>query len=477
MTQTGPTSSPPPRGLGGLVAHWARVRAGVRAIASQDLPSAELAFPDGGDLAHERAFGHDYFLSRSPDHVEHVFVAGHDRYRKSVHYRLLAAVTGQGLLTNEGEPWAQQRRLMQPVFTKRHLDQLVPLMTAATEEFLDGWPPSSPGSVDVAAAMTELTLDVVGRALFGASLGDEVDRLRPAVAVGLNAALAAARLQLMFPVPRWFVDGVARAVARAPLLPPPLSRIHRVMRTIDSVVTEVIDRRISAGRDEDDLLGLLLAARDDEGRPMPRGQVRDEVVTLMLAGHETTANGLSWLWYLLARHPEARQRLHEEVDLVLAGRTPTAEDLDRLSWTTACFQEALRLFPPAWVLEREACADDELDGVPVRAGATIIFPVHLLHRDERWWPRPDRFDPERFLPGAAPPPRGAYLPFGAGRRMCIGANFALVEGTLIAAMIAQRHELDIGRDFAPVPSATVTLRPRGGLPMTPRRRRLGEPVG
>jgi cytochrome P450 len=455
------------------------VRAVWRAVTTQALPPAELVFPDGGDLAHRRVFGHHYFVSRSPDHVEHVFVAGHDHYRKSVHYRLLAAVTGEGLLTNEGEAWARQRRLMQPVFTKRHLDGLVPPMTAAIEDFLDRWPPvPSPDNVDVAAAMTELTLDVVGQALFGAGLGDAVDRLRPAVAMGLNTALAAARLQMLVPVPRWFVDGVATMVARAPLLPPPLGRIQATMRTIDSVVWDIIDRRLATeGDGNDDLLGLLLAARDEDGAAMPRAQVRDEVVTLMLAGHETTANALSWLWYLLAAHPPARQRLVEEVDSVLRGRTPAAEDLERLLWTTACLQEALRLYPPAWVLEREARIDDHLDGLRVPAGATIIFPIHLIHCDERWWPRSDAFEPERFLPGAAGWRRGAYLPFGAGRRSCIGANFALVEGTLIAAMVAQRLELGLQAGYVPVPSATVTLRPRGGLPMAIRRRLVNERAG
>ena len=200
---------------------------------------------------------------------------------------------------------------------------------------------------------------------------------------------------------------------------------------------------------------------------MSREQVRDELVTFMLAGHETTANGLAWMWYLLSRSPEARDRLHAEVDEVLGGRVPTADDVERLPYTSACFQEALRLYPPAWVIEREAVADDEIDGHPIPAGATLIMPTYLIHRDPRLWPNPEGFDPRRFLPeNARAHPRYAYLPFGAGRRVCVGAGFAILEGTLIAAMIAQRFTFDLAPGVRVVPEPTVTLRPRDGLPMT-----------
>src|SRR5437588_935435 len=257
-----------------------------------------------------------------------------------------------------------------------------------------------------------------------------------------------------------------------PLIPPPLSRIRGAMHTIDDVVRSVIDARLAGDEapTEDDLLGLLLAARDEDGRALSRTQVRDEVVTMVLAGHETTANGLAWLWYLLAQHPDARARLYAEVDDVLGGRTPTADDAERLVWTTACFQEAMRLYPPAWVLEREAVVADELDGYRIPKRSTVIFPVILIHRDPRWWPNPETFDPTRFLgERAAQSHRGAYLPFGAGRRACVGANFALMEATLIAAMVSQRVTLDLVPGAPVKPEATVTLRPRYGLPMTMRR--------
>lgn len=408
-----------------------------------------------------------------PDHIDHVLVAGHDRYIKAAHYRLLAAVTGNGLLTNEGAAWAHQRRLIQPLFGHRQLDHLGAHMTAAAVAHLEGWERYDDGDeIDVAAAMTELTLDVVGRALFGTTLVNAADRLRPAVGMGMDTAVGAARLQSLFSLPRWSVDAIGRLVFRSPLLPPSVRKIQHAMRTIDDVVREiVVARRGDPQADPSDMVGLLLAARDVDGAAMSETQVRDELVTFMLAGHETTANALAWLWYLLAQNPGARDRLTAEVDAVTDGRTPTAADAGSLSWTHACVQEALRLYPPAWILEREATVDDVVGGYRIRAGTTVYLPIYSVHRDGRWWPDPLRFDPERFL--GEPDrdrPRCAYLPFGAGRRVCIGSQFALLEATLVAATIAQRYSLDLVDGATVEPEATVTLRPKGGLPLRIQRR-------
>ena len=410
-----------------------------------------------------------FFLSRSPAHLEHVFIGAQDRYRKSVHYRLIAAVTGEGLLTAEGEPWARSRRLVQPVFAKRHLHALTPHMVSATEDYLTGWGSLPDGTtLDVAAAMSELTLDVVGRTLFGATLSDAAERLRPAVVVGLRTGVAAARLQMLLSLPRPLVDLGGRLLLRSPPRPRSLRRIRDAMQTIDSVVNDIIDTRLTNPVPADsrtDLLGLLLDARDEGGTTMDRRQVRDEAVTMMLAGHETTANGLAWLWHLLATHPDARDRMVAEVDAVLGGHPPTGADIERLTWTAACFHEAMRLYPPAWVLEREAVTDDNLGEYAVPRGSTVIFPVWSIHRDPRWWDNPDSFNPERFLPDRPPPTRGTYLPFGAGRRVCVGAAFAQMEAVVLAAMITQRYTLRSAPDAEIIPEPTVTLRPRHGLPM------------
>ena len=448
----------------------ARIREGLRLLRllgsrASGLPSADM-FTDGNDVMRWSAFRRHYVVSRSPRHVEQVFVEGYDTYQKATHYRLLATVTGEGLLTSEGEAWERQRRLIQPVLGRRQIDGLVPAMVAATRGYLDRFaPPSPPEQVLLAEEMTEVTLDVVGSALFGSGLAHHIDRLRPAVTRGMSIALTSARLQMMFGFSRRMIDVGGRLARRLPL-PPPLHRIRGVMATFDEVVTEIIEQRQQAGPGAaGDLLDLLLTVTDEHGEPMARNVIRDELITMMLAGHETTANALSWLWYLLSQNPDVYERHLEEVRNVLGNREPTAADIDRLVWTRACLEEAMRLYPSAWVLEREARFDTTLDGYAIPRKATIIFLVHLIHRDARWWNDPDEFRPERFLPAAAHPRRGTYLPFGAGRRVCVAASFALTEGTLIAAMISQRHRFERIDPRLPGESATVTLRPADGLPM------------
>ncbi|MFI6496265.1 cytochrome P450 [Nonomuraea typhae] len=397
-----------------------------------------------------------YCIAWAPEHVERIFVTHQHLYAKSAQYRLLAVVTGDGLLTSEGERWSTQRRLIQPMFAKRHLGRFAEHMTAAVADFIKEWEQLPDGApVDAATAMNRLTLDVVGRALFGAGLSEQAARLGPVLTFGLRAGVRATRLQLLFNPPPWLLDRAQALVRRAPRRLPGIGRLHEILDTTDEVVENLIDAH-SGGTD--DLLGLLLAA------PMDRRQVRDEVMTFLLAGHETTANGLAWFWHLLDRHPEMRDRVVAEVAEVLDGRTPSAEDADRLVYTAAAFQEALRLYPPAWSIVRKAVTGDRLGDVDVPAGSSVVIPVYLAHRDPRAWPDPDRFDPGRFLPGAAPR-RFSYLPFGAGRRICVGAGFAVMEATLIIAMLVQRFRLEMEPGAVVRTEATVTLRPRDGIPM------------
>lgn len=406
-----------------------------------------------------------YYVVWDPDLLERILVTHQHLYVKSAQYRLLAVVVGEGLLTSEGELWSSQRRLIQPMFAKRHLGRFAEHMTDAIGDFIRVWSTLDDGDgVDAATAMNTLTLDVVGRALFGAELSGKAARLGPVLTSGLRAGVRAARLQLLFDPPPWLVEKAPGLVRRAPSWTPGLRWIHNVLTTTDEVVDQIIADHPEGS---DDLLGLLLAARDPEsGEPMPRRQVRDELMTFLLAGHETTANGLAWLWYLLALHPDIRDRVYREVDEVLNGRVPTAHDADKLVWTTAAFQEALRLYPPAWSIVRTTAQADTLNGHEIPAGTSIVIPIHLAHHNPRLWPDPDRFDPRRFLPGRSQPPRFAYLPFGGGRRICVGAGFAVMEATLITAMIAQRFRLDLKPGAEVIPEATVTLRPRNGIPMT-----------
>jgi len=451
----------------------------LRALRDRDLLATLTALhAEHGDVSGFYYIGKSWIMLRAPEHIEHVLVANNDNYRKSYDYRLLAVVTGKGLLTNEGDDWTKQRRTIQPMFAGRHLDRFAGDMTAAAEHALERWDRLPDRMrVDVAHEMSALTLDVVGRALFGSDLAGAAAEIGPAVTVGLRTAIGFARIPFMWLWPQWAINLGAAILFRLPI--PMLRRIGRATRTLDRVANQLIEARIASGEQHDDLLGLLLAARDPEtGAAMSRRQIRDELMTFLLAGHETTANGLAWMWYLLSQNPEARDRLFAEVDEVLGGRAPVAGDAGNLPWTAACFQEAMRLYPPAWILERDAIGRDEVGGYTIPKRATVIISPWVVHRNPALWPDPERFDATRFLPGAsAGRPRSAYMPFGAGRRMCVGAGFAMLEGTLLAAMIAQRFVFELAGDAVVVPEPTATLRPRDGLPMIVHRRSAGAARG
>jgi cytochrome P450 len=424
------------------------------------------------DIVRFRFAGRTQFFLGHPDYVDHVLHDAASRYHKSVEYELLRSVVGLSLFTDEDESWRHHRMLLNPVLAKRHLEGLCELMINPIEAFMERFDDGSDElELNMSRAMTELTLDVVGSALFGRGMADLAREIGRSVTGGLRAAERAARLILLTNPPWWLARASASFVHRAPVLPPGLRRIQSIMRTVDDTVWDVIHDRQANPGDADDLLGLLLSVRDDDGNPLPLRRVRDEATTFILAGHETTANALSWMWYLLARNPSARERMLEEVDGVLGRRRPTVADIPRLRWTTACFQEAMRLFPPAWIIGRTAVAQDAIDGHAIPRGASVLIPIHAIHHDERFWPEPNRFDPTRFLgENARSHHRCAYLPFGGGRRICIGMSFALMEGTLVTAIMSQRFVYDVAPGTPIEPEATLTLRPRHGLPMTARRR-------
>jgi cytochrome P450 len=425
----------------------------------------------GSDIAQFRFAGRTVFVLKHPEYVDHVLHAGVDRYHKSIEYELLRAVVGLSLFTDEDESWRRHRMLVNPVLAKRHLDVLCDLIIDPIEAFMgrldDG---SDRIEVHMSRAMTELTLDVVGSALFGRGMADLARRIGPSVTLGLRAAERATRLILLTNPPVWLTRASTAFIHHAPLLPPPLNRVQGVMRTVDETVWKVIHERQLDPVEHADLLGLLLSVRDELGQKLPLRRVRDEVTTLMMAGHETTANALSWMWYLLALNTDARERLLAEVDDVLGGRRPALEDIPKLTWTSACTQEAMRVFPPAWIVPRVAIADDVIDGHRIPRGASVLIPIYSLHHDSRFWSDPEVFDPTRFEPGNAKHHRSAYLPFGGGRRVCVGKSFALMEMTLIAAIMSQQFVYDLVPGHPVEPEATLTLRPRRGLRMVAKRR-------
>ena len=426
---------------------------------------------EGIDIAAVRVGRRKVYILKHPDYVDHVLHDAADKYHKSIEYELLRSVLGLNLFTDEDESWRRHRMMLNPVMAKRHVRSMVDLMIEPIDEFMtrldDG---SDRIEIEMSGEMVGLTMDVVGAALFGHQFGEVGRKMKNVVTAGLRGAEVATRLLMVVGPPVWAIRTAAKTIERAPYLPPPLSQLQWVMKTVDTAVWDVIHDRREHPTDTDDLLNLLLHASDEEGT-LPLKRVRDEVTTFMLAGHETTANALSWMWYLLALNPDARDKMLEEIDTVLCGRTPTVDDIASLPWTTACFQEAMRIYPPAWVIPRTAVAEDVIDGHRIRKGASVIVPIHTIHHDERFWPDPEVFDPTRFLAeNVKGRHRSAFLPFGGGRRICIGTSFALMETTLITAMMSQRFVYDLVPGHPVEPEATLTLRPRHGVKMIARRR-------
>jgi cytochrome P450 len=435
---------------------------------------------DYGEIASTHARGRHIVAVSGSDAARHVLLTNQDNYTKGIEYELLRIVLGEGLLTSEGEVWRRQRKLVQPMFAKRHLSDFTEHMTAATTDALDGATLGQTGNgetLDVNRAMMELTLDVVGRALFGADLsGDTAARVGPAMNDVLQLGTRMARRLPTYAASMLPGMNLERALS----LNPESRRFQRALAELRRVIDEVLLDRASSVDAGDDLLGLMVAARDEEtGRPMSRQQIGDELMTFMLAGHETTSNALSWMWRQLSLNPWARERLFEEVDEAIGDRTPTMDDVDRLPWTRACIEEAMRITPPVWMVGRRAVEDDEIGGYLVPAGSSVMVLITMIHRDPKLWPNPEGFDPGRFMPGAAADrPRQAYMPFGAGRRICVGSTFAMVEATLLAAMISRRMYFDLPRGSVVEAEAAITQRPRHGLPMTVHMRQgaLSEPA-
>ena len=398
-------------------------------------------------------------LVNDPDGVRRVLVENARGYSKAtIQYGALSLVTGGGLLTADGDAWRRRRRIAQPAFHHGTLDVVAEQAVAAADRVALGWRAVPDGGVvDVDAACMQATLEVVGRTLFDADLAADGELIVAAVHDALTAVVQRART----PQPSWLPTRANRRLARA-------------VQTLDRTCGAVVRARRDRGLAGDDLLGLLLRSAEAEGG-LSDAEVRDELVTLVIAGHETVASALSWTLLLLADHPLEQQRVHAELDTVLAGRrAPTWADLPALRLTRAVVDEALRLFPPAWVLTRRAVADDVVCGVSLPAGTLVLISPWLVHRRPTDWPAPRTFDPSRFAADRSGVPSGSYLPFGVGPRLCIGRDFALVESVLALAALLRGHRVGLpvrdGRVRRPAVEASVTLRPRGGLPLVLHRR-------
>jgi cytochrome P450 len=462
--------------------HGGQVAAVLASLARDPLRGyVRLAARYGDTIAFSYSPGSRFYLLSRPEHAEHVLAANQDNYVKAFTYRPLRALIGDGLLTSEGDRWRQHRRLIQPLFSHRHVATFGPVMADAAQRLTARWDELPDGTqINVAAQMSGVALDIVGRALFGSDLSGEAAQVGRAMDAGQRVAMLATFVPLSWgPRSTRALKAVARRVGHTP-------------EGIEGPVGRIVSGRRAGAPDPGpagpepghpdaaaDLLGVMLAARTPDGSPLTDTEICDEVATFMLAGHETTANTMSWTLALLSAYPSARQQLEAEVDSVLADRSPQADDADKLPWTRAVVSEAMRLYPPAWTIERNALADDEVAGTEIPAGSLVAIPPYLIHRHPEFWPDPAGFDPGRFLSpngasahggGGHPGHRYAYIPFGGGRRACVGASFAELETVLVVAAIARRYRLELTMRGIPVPTAYVTLRPGGGLPMRLLRR-------
>ncbi len=405
-----------------------------------------------GDVTQIRIGPRRVVLLMHPDDIKRVLVTQQRAFNKGRSLSRTKTLLGEGLLTAEGEFHLRQRRLVQPAFHRERFSAYGETMARYAARAHANW---RDGEVrDMHADMMHLTLAIAGKTLFDADIEKDAKDVEHAMELGLR----------MF---KYAILPGGQILEHLPL--PWVRRLHASRARMNALIYRLIAERRAEGADRGDLLSMLITARDEEGDAtgMTDQQLRDEVVTLLMAGHETTANALTWSWHLLSRHPEVEAKLHAELAAVLAGRTPSPADLPRLTYTRAVMAESMRLRPPAWTLERGALEDFEAGGFIIRKGATVLMPQYLVHRDPRWWGNDaDRFDPDRWsVEQQATRPKFAYFPFGAGTRICVAEHFAWMEGTLVLAEIAQRWRMLYEEPEPPVLEPLVTLRPKGGLRM------------
>lgn len=442
MTPHFPPGPPHYRGLIGKLRLFLRFRSGI-------LHTVVETFDTYGDLYDLHVDNSHIYVTRNPAHFHQALVEEAEHYNKDSTYKNpewgLAFFLGNGLLTSDGSFWRHQRKLIQPTFHTRHIESYAETMVELTLRTAESW--RGLPEVDVDDAMMKLTLAIVSKTIFGTDVSADAAQISQALTVLQHTAGNPPMLPSWLPTPRQ-------------------KRQAEALRQLDEVVYRLIAARRQDSGAHHDLLSLLMDARDDDGQGMSDRQVRDEAVTIMLAGHETTANALNWTWFLLAQNPPVEARLHAELDSVLAGRTPTLADLRQLPYTEMVIKEAMRLYPPAYGISRIATKTTRLGEYDVPKGTVLNLYTFGAHRNPALWPQPERFDPDRFSPeNEKQIPRYAYMPFGGGPRICIGNSFAMMEARLLLATLAQRYQLRLAPGQVVRPDPLITLRPKGGLHM------------
>lgn len=404
-----------------------------------------------GDIVQGRFFNTPIVFVFKPEYVKHILQDNARNYIKSQFtMNIIRFFSQENVFTSDGDFWLRQRRLMQPMFHKQRIAGFGAIITSAAQAMLREWDANPAATLQIDKHMSRLTLRVVGQALFSEDLLGDASALGQAFDDGDH--YVAYRMRNISP-PEWVP-----------------TRWNRIARRARDVAVNKVDAMIAARKRDghkDDLLSMLLEARDDDGAPMSDIQVRREAQTMIAAGHETTSSALTWTFYLLSQHPAVERALHDELTRVLGGRTASMEDVPKLAYTRQVIDEAMRLYPPVWATGRDAVGDDVIDGYIVKQGSGINIPIWSIHRSPQYWSDPLSFKPERFAPdNAAALTKGAYLPFGAGPRQCIGSMFALTEAVLILATIAQRYSLRLKPGHAVEADPVLTLNARHGMPMT-----------
>lgn len=402
-----------------------------------------------GDVVRTRfLYVHAYFLY-NPDDIEALLTTNAKSYRKAGSLRspFFARLVGNGLVTSEGEFWRRQRRLAQPAFHRQQISSYSEVMVSYARRAIDQWRHGE--TIDISRDMTRLTLEIVVKTLFNADVSNDADHVRAALSEVVKPFASQATL-------KWILDNRLPTSGHR--------RYFKAVAEIDRIIFRIISERRSSESDEGDLLSMLLQAQDEDGSRMTDAQLRDEVMTLFLAGHETTALALSWSWYLLATHPEAERTFHREIDQVLQGRTPSIEDLPKLTYTEMIAKEAMRLYPPAYAIGREALEETEIGGFRVPKGTQVFAFQWVTHRDARYFENPDQFDPDRWsAERTSTIPKYAYFPFGGGPRQCIGNYFAMMEIVLLLATVGQRFTFSLVPDQKVEVLPVLSLRPKNGI--------------
>jgi cytochrome P450 len=402
-----------------------------------------------GDIAHYKiGWNHIVFLNH-PDYIREVLVVQNENFIKERTVQRTKMLLGEGMITSEGARHRSQRQVAQPAFHRQRISEYASTMVREAARVRDQWRPGE--QRDVAIDMMHLTLNVVAQTLFATDLREEVNELASAI----NRIMGLYNFLVMLPAAEWLVH----------VRPPGLAAFVRARKRVDAVVYRMIATHRQRSSDGSSLLDLMLAASPD-GSPGSEQSLRDQVITIFLAGYETVANALSWTWYLLSQNPDCERRFHHEIDHELPGRLPAFDDLPRLRYVEMVLAESMRLYPPAWAMGRYARNDFQLGDFLLPAKTTVLMSQFITHRDARYFPDPLRFDPERFTPEArSRRTKLTYFPFGAGVRQCIGESFAWMEGVLLLATLAQKWKLRLVPGHRVEPEPLITLRPRYGMRM------------